>query len=126
MNDVAYSSDDPEGVLAVARAATMATVPVDCPPFGCQVNAVDPGLVFKRYAEAGFLYPAKLDRLAPVLPIVTDNLASGHGRRAPTHRHVRGFRAGHMGVELDVGSHPHQRVYPTSRGAGGPSGIAAW
>jgi hypothetical protein len=39
----------------------------------CQFNGIDPGDLFRRYEEAGFLYPAKKQRLAPVLSEVLDN-----------------------------------------------------
>src|SRR3954452_25496408 len=41
--------------------------------YGCALNATDPDDVFGGYLRARFLYPAKLRRLAPVLPKVTDN-----------------------------------------------------
>jgi hypothetical protein len=41
--------------------------------YGCQVNALDIDQLFGRYEKAGFLYPAKMTRLAPFLPIVKDN-----------------------------------------------------
>jgi hypothetical protein len=41
--------------------------------YGCRVNAVTPEALFARYAEAGFLYEAKLARLKPFLPRITEN-----------------------------------------------------
>jgi hypothetical protein len=41
--------------------------------YGCRINALDPEELFDRYAEAGFLYPAKRERIAPFLPQIVDN-----------------------------------------------------
>jgi hypothetical protein len=41
--------------------------------YGCEVNAIGPADLFARYADAGFLYPAKLDRLQPVMDEITEN-----------------------------------------------------
>lgn len=41
--------------------------------FGCEVNALDTDELFRRYERAGFLYPAKLQKLAPYLPLVKEN-----------------------------------------------------
>ena len=41
--------------------------------YGCRINALDPEDLFDRYAEAGFLYPAKRERIAPFLPQIMDN-----------------------------------------------------
>lgn len=42
--------------------------------YGCRINALDPEALFRRYQETGFLYPAKLERLAPYLPLILGNL----------------------------------------------------
>jgi hypothetical protein len=41
--------------------------------YGCRVNAVTPEELFRRYADAGFLYPAKRQRLAPNLAEIASN-----------------------------------------------------
>lgn len=41
--------------------------------YGCRVNAIEVDELFDRYATAGFLYPAKLARLKPFLPIIKKN-----------------------------------------------------
>lgn len=41
--------------------------------YGCRINAISPLELFGRYRRAGFLYPAKMERLAPFLPLVEDN-----------------------------------------------------
>ena len=41
--------------------------------FGCEVNAVDTDELFRCYERAGFLYPAKLQKLAPFMPLVMEN-----------------------------------------------------
>jgi hypothetical protein len=41
--------------------------------YGCEVNAVTPETLFARYAEAGFLYEAKLARLRPFMAQITEN-----------------------------------------------------
>jgi hypothetical protein len=41
--------------------------------YGCRVNALEPHELFARYAEAGFLYEAKRERLRPFLPTIEDN-----------------------------------------------------
>lgn len=52
-------------------------IPPDIHPsyeaYGCRVNALSPEELFRRYEQAGFLYPAKLEKLAPYLPLVRDN-----------------------------------------------------
>jgi hypothetical protein len=40
--------------------------------FGCRIGAVDPVELFHRYQRAGFLYPAKRDRLTPYWSSVLD------------------------------------------------------
>ncbi len=49
----------------------------DIPPryedYGCRVNAIAIDELFQRYEAAGFLYPEKLHRLAPFMPLVKDN-----------------------------------------------------
>ena len=41
--------------------------------YGCRVNAISPEELFRRYEQAGFLYPAKMGKLAPFLPLVKEN-----------------------------------------------------
>lgn len=41
--------------------------------YGCKVNAISPEELFQRYEQAGFLYPAKKQRLAPFLSLVKEN-----------------------------------------------------
>ncbi len=41
--------------------------------FGCEVNAMSTDELFRRYERCGFLYPAKLQKLAPYLPLVKEN-----------------------------------------------------
>jgi hypothetical protein len=41
--------------------------------FDCQVNAISTDELFRRYERCGFLYPAKLQTLAPYLPLVKEN-----------------------------------------------------
>ncbi len=41
--------------------------------YGCRVNAIDPDALFDRYAEAGFLYPAKCERLRPFMAQITES-----------------------------------------------------
>jgi hypothetical protein len=41
--------------------------------YGCEVNAVEVAELFALYEKAGFLHPAKLERLAPYLPEIQDN-----------------------------------------------------
>jgi len=45
--------------------------------YGCKVNAISAEALFERYAEAGFLYTTKLERLKPFLPIILENLRKG-------------------------------------------------
>ena len=40
---------------------------------GCRVNEISVSELFDRYGQAGFIYPAKMDRLRPVLEIVKRN-----------------------------------------------------
>jgi hypothetical protein len=47
--------------------------------YGCRVNAIDPAELFQRYQQAGFLYPAKLERLEPFLPEIEENWRRGTG-----------------------------------------------
>jgi hypothetical protein len=41
--------------------------------YGCRVNDLSIDDLFGQYEKAGFLYPAKMKRLAPFLPLVKDN-----------------------------------------------------
>jgi NAD(P)H-dependent flavin oxidoreductase YrpB (nitropropane dioxygenase family) len=41
--------------------------------YGCKVNQVSPDELFELYTKAGFLYPQKLQKLAPFLPLVKEN-----------------------------------------------------
>jgi hypothetical protein len=41
--------------------------------YECQVNALSIDELFRRYERSGFLYPAKLKKLAPILPLVQEN-----------------------------------------------------
>ncbi len=41
--------------------------------YGCKFNTISPEELFHRYGEAGFLYPAKMGKLAPYLPLVKEN-----------------------------------------------------
>jgi hypothetical protein len=41
--------------------------------YGCEVNALNVDELFRRYEEFGFLYPSKLQKLAPFLPLVREN-----------------------------------------------------
>ncbi len=41
--------------------------------YGCRVNDLSIDDLFERYQKAGFLYPAKMKKLAPFLPLVKDN-----------------------------------------------------
>lgn len=45
--------------------------------YGCRVNAISPEELFRRYEQAGFLYPAKMGKLAPFLPLVKENWRKG-------------------------------------------------
>lgn len=45
--------------------------------YGCKVNAISPEELFDFYAQAGFLYPAKMEKLSPFLPIVKENWRKG-------------------------------------------------
>lgn len=55
--------------------AKAVTVPIldSYEAYGCRVNAIDPVALFDRYAEAGFLYPAKRERLAPFMGQIEEN-----------------------------------------------------
>jgi len=47
---------------------------LDCSEaYGCKLNAIDPAELFTRYKQAGFLYPAKMTRLQPFMPLVLEN-----------------------------------------------------
>jgi len=35
--------------------------------YGCKVNAISVDELFRKYEQAGFLYPAKMQRLAPFM-----------------------------------------------------------
>jgi hypothetical protein len=52
-------------------------IPPDIQPsyeaYVCRVNALSPTELFDRYGRAGFLYSAKMERLAPFMPKVADN-----------------------------------------------------
>lgn len=39
----------------------------------CRTNGIAPQILFERYSEAGFLYPAKRQRLAPFMGLITEN-----------------------------------------------------
>ena len=41
--------------------------------YGCKVNAISVDELFRKYEQAGFLYPAKMQRLAPFMDLVRDN-----------------------------------------------------
>ncbi len=41
--------------------------------YNCQLNATDPADLFRRYEQAGFLYPEKHERLIPYFPEVLEN-----------------------------------------------------
>lgn len=41
--------------------------------YGCKVNAFGVDELFGTYEQSGFLYPAKMQRLAPFMPLVRDN-----------------------------------------------------
>ena len=41
--------------------------------YGCKVNQIDVDELFRRYEQTGFLYPAKMQRLAPYLSIIKEN-----------------------------------------------------
>jgi hypothetical protein len=41
--------------------------------YACEVNALSIDELFHRYERSGFLYPAKLKKLAPYLPLVKEN-----------------------------------------------------
>lgn len=43
--------------------------------FGCAVNTIDVDTLFSKYKECGFLYPAKMQRLAPYWNLIKDNWA---------------------------------------------------
>src|SRR5690242_8356259 len=45
----------------------------DFADFGCAVNRMDIDQLFSMYERCRFLYPAKLERLRPFLPLVRDN-----------------------------------------------------
>lgn len=45
--------------------------------YGCRVNAISVEELFRRYEQAGFLYPAKLEKLAPFLSTVRENWRQG-------------------------------------------------
>ena len=63
--------------------------------YGCRVNALDPEELFDRYAEAGFLYPAKREGLTPFLPrLPTTGAGVSRGRADPLGRELRGADTG--------------------------------
>jgi hypothetical protein len=41
--------------------------------YDCYMNGVPPDVLFAKYRDAGFLYPAKMQRLLPFLDLVKDN-----------------------------------------------------
>jgi hypothetical protein len=41
--------------------------------YGCKLNALAPEELFRRYEQAGFIYPAKMQRLKPLLPQILSN-----------------------------------------------------
>jgi hypothetical protein len=41
--------------------------------YACEVNALSIDELFRRYERSGFLYPGKLKKLAPFLPLVKEN-----------------------------------------------------
>jgi hypothetical protein len=41
--------------------------------YACEVNSLSIDELFRRYERSGFLYPAKLRKLAPFLPLVKEN-----------------------------------------------------
>lgn len=43
--------------------------------FGCTVNTIDVDALFSKYEACGFLYPAKMQRLAPHWNLIKDNWA---------------------------------------------------
>jgi hypothetical protein len=45
--------------------------------YGCTVNAIGVDELFRRYEQAGFLYPSKMARIAPFMPLVKDNWRRG-------------------------------------------------
>src|SRR5690606_16786507 len=42
--------------------------------YGCQVNAMSVENLFEHYARSGFLYAAKMSRLAPFLSLIKENI----------------------------------------------------
>jgi hypothetical protein len=59
----------------------VAAIPPDIRPsyaeYGCKVNAESQDRLFELYAQTGFLYPAKLLRLASYFPFVKENWRKG-------------------------------------------------
>lgn len=68
-------------VVERSLSAHVAAIPPDIRPsyeeYGCKVNAESPDRLFDRYAQTGFLYPTKLQRLAPYFPLVKENWRKG-------------------------------------------------
>jgi hypothetical protein len=56
-----------------ATACTEPAIGTDYEAYRCRVNDVTPEALFARYSEAGFLYEAKLARLKPFMPAITEN-----------------------------------------------------
>ena len=51
----------------------MGTIGDSYESYGCRVNDLSIDDLFEQYQKAGFLYPAKMTKLAPYLPLVKDN-----------------------------------------------------
>jgi hypothetical protein len=58
-------------MVAISAAETGARPSFEA--YGCLVNALEPAELVARYERAGFLYPAKRERLAPFLPAILEN-----------------------------------------------------
>jgi hypothetical protein len=93
----------------------------DIDEYGCRLNMIPPVELFCRYEQGRFLYPAKRQRLAPVLPLVIQNWIQARRGRRGTAVGGQLRRPDHwwMGIGIRVAEH-------TARLAGPARGVDGW
>ncbi len=88
--------------------------------YGCEVNTIDPAELFELYQKAGFLSPARLQRLRPYLPEIEGNWRQAAGNasihQAVTFRDPGGAWASISGWRSTHAGWSHQHLVST----GGP------
>lgn len=63
----------PSGITPTPSGITRSPILRTCAEYGCRVNEIDVDDLFERYRELNFLYPAKLEALAPYWDEVKSN-----------------------------------------------------